>query len=161
MNTRIQVEHPITEEITGIDIVQEQIFIAANQKLKLSQTDISIQGHAIECRINAEDSETFIPSPGKILKWHTPGGPGVRIDSHVYTNYEVPPHYDSMIGKIIIFGKDRNQALARLRVALSEMIVEGISTNIPLYRDLFDEPEIIKGGAHINFLESRLSKKSV
>ena len=161
MNTRIQVEHPVTEAITGIDLVQEQIFIAANLPLKYKQEDIQFNGHAIECRINAEDSETFIPSPGKILTWHTPGGLGVRVDSHAYSNYVVPPHYDSMIGKIIVYGKSRNQALSKMKVALSEMVVEGISTNIPLHRVLFEDPEINQGGVHINYLERKLDRNDV
>ncbi len=161
MNTRIQVEHPVTEAITGIDLVQEQIFIAANLPLKYRQEDIQFNGHAIECRVNAEDSETFIPSPGKILTWHTPGGLGVRVDSHAYSNYVVPPHYDSMIGKIIVYGKSRNQALSKMKVALSEMVVEGISTNIPLHRVLFEDPEINQGGVHINYLERKLDKSDV
>ena len=161
MNTRIQVEHPVTEAITGIDLVQEQIFIAANQPLKYKQKDIQFNGHAIECRVNAEDSRTFIPSPGKIITWHTPGGLGVRVDSHAYSNYVVPPHYDSMIGKIIVFGKSRKQALSKMKVALSEMVVEGISTNIPLHRILFEDPEINRGGVHINYLESKLNKSEV
>ncbi len=157
MNTRIQVEHPVTEAITGIDLVQEQIFIAGNQPLKYQQKDIKFTGHAIECRINAEDSQTFIPSPGKINTWHTPGGPGVRVDSHAYSNYIVPPHYDSMIGKIIVYGKSRKEALSKMKIALSEMVVEGISTNIPLHRILFEDPEINKGGVHINYLENKLN----
>lgn len=161
MNTRIQVEHPVTEAITGIDLVQEQIFIAANLPLKYRQEDIQFNGHAIECRVNAEDSETFIPSPGKILTWHTPGGLGVRVDSHAYSNYVVPPHYDSMIGKIIVYGKSRNQALSKMKVALSEMVVEGISTNIPLHRVLFEDPEINQGGVHINYLERKLDRSDV
>ena len=161
MNTRIQVEHPVTEAITGIDLVQEQIFIAANLPLKYKQEDIQFNGHAIECRVNAEDSETFIPSPGKILTWHTPGGLGVRVDSHAYSNYVVPPHYDSMIGKIIVYGKSRNQALSKMKVALSEMVVEGISTNIPLHRVLFEDPEINQGGVHINYLERKLDRNDV
>ena len=161
MNTRIQVEHPVTEAITGIDLVQEQIFIAANLPLKYKQEDIQFNGHAIECRINAEDSETFIPSPGKILTWHTPGGLGVRVDSHAYSNYVVPPHYDSMIGKIIVYGKSRNQALSKMKVALSEMVVEGISTNIPLHRVLFEDSEINQGGVHINYLEGKLNRSDV
>lgn len=161
MNTRIQVEHPVTEAITGIDLVQEQIFIAANLPLKYKQEDIQFNGHAIECRVNAEDSETFIPSPGKILTWHTPGGLGVRVDSHAYSNYVVPPHYDSMIGKIIVYGKSRNQALSKMKVALSEMVVEGISTNIPLHRVLFEDSEINQGGVHINYLEGKLNRSDV
>ena len=161
MNTRIQVEHPVTEAITGIDLVQEQIFIAANQPLKYKQKDVQFHGHAIECRVNAEDSKTFIPSPGKILTWHTPGGLGVRVDSHAYSNYVVPPHYDSMIGKIIVYGKSRKQALSKMKIALSEMVVEGISTNIPLHRILFEDPEINRGGVHINYLENKLNKSEI
>ncbi len=160
MNTRIQVEHPVTEAITGIDLVQEQIFIAANQPLNYQQKDILFKGHAIECRINAEDPDTFIPSPGKILTWHTPGGPGVRVDSHAYSNYTVPPHYDSMIGKIIVYGKSRKQALYKMRIALSEMVVEGIATNIPLHRVLFEDTNIVTGKTHINYLEYKLDKTS-
>jgi len=156
MNTRIQVEHPVTEAVTGIDLVQEQIFIAANQPLKYKQKDIKFKGHAIECRINAEDSETFTPSPGKIITWHTPGGLGVRVDSHAYSNYVVPPHYDSMIGKIIVYGKSRKQALSKMKIALSEMVVEGISTNIPLHRSLLEDSEINSKGVHINYLENKL-----
>ncbi len=156
MNTRIQVEHPVTELITGVDLVQEQIFIAANRPLKFQQKDIQPKGHAIECRINAENPINFIPSPGKIVTWHMPGGPGIRVDSHVYANYVVPPNYDSMIGKIIVYGKNRQQALARTKVALSEMIVEGISTNIPLHLKLFDDSTVQKGGVHINYLEKKL-----
>ncbi|OUV03515.1 MAG: acetyl-CoA carboxylase biotin carboxylase subunit [Betaproteobacteria bacterium TMED82] len=157
MNTRIQVEHPITESVTGVDLVQEQIKIAANVPLELKQKDIKFNGHAIECRINAEDSNTFMPSPGKILVWHTPGGPGVRVDSHVYANYVVPAYYDSMIGKIIVYGKNRKQALEKMRVALSEMIIEGISTNLNLHRELISDPAFKKGKVHINFLNEKLN----
>ncbi|MFN5802986.1 MAG: acetyl-CoA carboxylase biotin carboxylase subunit, partial [Burkholderiales bacterium] len=132
MNTRVQVEHPVTEMITGVDIIQEQIKVAAGEKLHLRQRDIQFRGHAIECRINAEDPFTFVPSPGRISNWHAPGGPGIRVDSHAYNSYFVPPNYDSMIGKLIAYGHTREQALARMRVALSEMVVEGIKTNIPL-----------------------------
>ena len=138
MNTRVQVEHPVTEMVTGIDIVQEQIRVAAGEKLRMRQRDIEQKGHAIECRINAEDPERFTPSPGRITAWHPPGGPGVRVDSHAYTGYFVPPNYDSMIGKVICYGDTRNQALARMRIAMSEMVVEGIKTNIPLHRELLD-----------------------
>ncbi|NLJ51577.1 MAG: acetyl-CoA carboxylase biotin carboxylase subunit [Alcaligenaceae bacterium] len=160
MNTRIQVEHTITECITGIDLVQEQIKIAAGVPFALKQEEIQILGHAIECRINAEDPYTFMPSPGLVTKWHTPGGMGVRTDSHVFSGYRVPPHYDSMIGKIITYGQDRKQAIARMDIALSEMIVEGISTNIPLHRELLHDPVFIKGGMDIHYLEKKLASRS-
>ncbi len=156
MNTRIQVEHAVTEAVTGVDLIQEQIRIAAGEKLRFNQEEINLNGHAIECRINAEDSKSFLPSPGKILTWHTPGGPGVRVDSHVYANYIVPPDYDSMIGKIIVYGKTRKQALQKMKVALSEMIVEGISTNINLHRILIDDDAFKKGGVSINYLNEKL-----
>src|SRR6185503_12797785 len=136
MNTRIQVEHPVTEMITGIDLVQEQIRVAAGEKLRFRQKDIQLRGHAIECRINAEDPYRFTPSPGRITSYHPPGGPGIRVDSHVYQGYTVPPNYDSMLGKVIAYGVSREQAMARMRIALSEMVVEGILTNIPLHREL-------------------------
>ncbi len=132
MNTRIQVEHPVTELVTGIDLVAEQLKIAAGQKLSIRREDVVLEGHAIECRINAEDPETFIPSPGLIQHFHAPGGPGVRVDTHIYEGYRVPPNYDSMVGKLIVHGPDRATAIARMRVALSEMVVDGIKTNIPL-----------------------------
>lgn len=160
MNTRIQVEHTITECITGIDLVQEQIKIAAGVPFTLKQEDIQIKGHAIECRINAEDPYTFMPSPGLVTKWHTPGGMGVRTDSHVFSGYRVPSHYDSMIGKIITYGQDRKQAIARMDIALSEMIVEGISTNIPLHRELLHDPGFLKGGMDIHYLEKKLAARS-
>ncbi|WP_432785440.1 Biotin carboxylase [Oligella sp. MSHR50489EDL] len=160
MNTRIQVEHTITECITGIDLVQEQIKIAAGEPFILKQEDIQIKGHAIECRINAEDPYTFMPSPGLVTKWHTPGGMGVRMDSHVFSGYRVPPHYDSMIGKIITYGQDRKQAIARMDIALSEMIVEGISTNIPLHQELLHDPGFIQGGMDIHYLEKKLATRS-
>ena len=160
MNTRIQVEHTITECITGIDLVQQQIKIAAGEPFTLKQEDIHIFGHAIECRINAEDPYTFMPSPGLVTKWHPPGGMGVRTDSHVFSGYRVPPHYDSMIGKIITYGQDRKQAIARMDIALSEMIVEGISTNIPLHRELLHDPVFIKGGMDIHYLEKKLAARS-
>jgi len=159
MNTRVQVEHPVTEAITGIDIVAQQIRIAAGHKLQFRQRDIVKRGHAIECRINAEDPYTFVPSPGRITSWHVPGGPGIRVDSHVYHNYFVPPNYDSMIGKVIAYGDTREQALARMRVALSEMVVEGIRTNIPLHQDLLLDEKFIRGGTTIHYLESRLAKR--
>ena len=159
MNTRVQVEHPVTELITGIDIVQEQIHIAAGERLRVRQKDIVLKGHAIECRINAESPFKFTPSPGRITSWHPPGGPGIRVDSHAYTGYFVPPHYDSMVGKVIAYGADRDQALARMRIALSEMIVEGIETNIPLHRELMTDARFIKGGTSIHYLEQRLAER--
>jgi acetyl-CoA carboxylase biotin carboxylase subunit len=157
MNTRVQVEHPVTEMITGIDIIAEQIRIAAGEKLPFRQREIVLRGHAIECRINAEDPFTFAPSPGRITAYHPPGGPGVRVDSHAYMNYFVPPHYDSMIGKLITHGGDRAQALARMRTALSETVVEGIKTNLPLHRQLLDDTNFIAGGTSIHYLESKLA----
>lgn len=157
MNTRIQVEHTVTECITGIDLVQQQIKVAAGLPFELRQQDIALQGHAIECRINAEDPYNFIPSPGLIASWHTPGGPGVRIDSHVFSGYRVPPNYDSMIAKLITFGNTREQAIARMRLALSEMVVEGIKTNIALHRDLMADAHFMDGGTTIHYLEKWLS----
>ncbi len=159
MNTRVQVEHPVTELVTGIDIVQMQIRIAAGEKLPFSQRTIQHRGHAIECRINAEHPYTFVPSPGRIAMWHPPGGPGVRVDSHAYTNYIVPPHYDSMIGKIIVHGDTREQALARMRTALSETVVEGIQTNIPLHRELMVDAGFSAGGTSIHYLEGWLAQR--
>jgi acetyl-CoA carboxylase biotin carboxylase subunit len=156
MNTRVQVEHPVTEFITGVDIVQESIRIAAGLPLANKQKDIQFRGHAIECRINAEDPHTFVPSPGRITLYHAPGGPGVRVDSHVYQNYYVPPHYDSMIGKLITYGATREQAIARMRIALSEMIVEGIKTNIPLHQELLVDQVVLEGGFSIHYLENKL-----
>lgn len=158
MNTRIQVEHPVTEFITGVDLIQEQIRIAAGEPLRYKQSQIKINGHSIECRIAAEDPHTFVPSPGQITSYHAAGGPGVRVDSHVYTGYTVPSHYDSMIGKLIVHGNDRSEAISRMRVALSEMVVSGIKTNLPLHIELMDEPEFIKSGIDIHFLEQRISK---
>jgi acetyl-CoA carboxylase biotin carboxylase subunit len=160
MNTRVQVEHPVTEVVTGIDIVQMQIRIAANEKLPFTQRQVQLHGHALECRINAEDPYTFVPSPGRITMWHPPGGPGVRVDSHAYTNYFVPPNYDSMIGKIIVYGDTREQALARMRVALSETVIEGIQTNIPLHRELLADAKFIEGGTSIHYLESWMKKRA-
>ena len=160
MNTRVQVEHPVTEMITGIDIVQQQIRIAANEKLQFKQRDIQFRGHAIECRINAEHPYKFTPSPGRITTWHPPGGPGIRVDSHVYANYLVPPHYDSMIGKIIAYGDTREQAMARMRTALSEMAVEGIDTNIALHRELLQDAAFMRGGTNIHYLEERLAERT-
>ena len=159
MNTRVQVEHPVTEMITGIDIVQEQIRIAAGEKLRYRQRDIVLSGHAIECRINAEDPFKFTPSPGKIISWHAPGGPGIRVDSHAYAGYYVPPHYDSMVGKVISYGATREQAIRRMQIALSEMVVEGISTNIPLHRELMVDARFIEGGTNIHYLEQKLAEK--
>jgi len=158
MNTRVQVEHPVTELVTGIDIVQMQIRVAAGERLPFPQRQIQMRGHALECRINAEDPYKFTPSPGRITMWHAPGGPGVRVDSHVYTNYFVPPNYDSMIGKIIVHGDTREQALARMRIALSETVVEGILTNIPLHRELMVDPKFAEGGTSIHYLEGWMSK---
>ena len=159
MNTRVQVEHPVTEMVTGIDIVQMQIRIAAGEKLPFNQRAIQLKGHAIECRVNAEHPYTFVPSPGRITMWHSPGGPGVRVDSHAYTNYTVPPNYDSMIGKIIVYGDTREQALARMRTALSETVVEGINTNIPLHRELMIDAGFCAGGTSIHYLEHWLSQR--
>jgi acetyl-CoA carboxylase, biotin carboxylase subunit len=156
MNTRIQVEHPITEIITGIDIVKEQIRIAAGNPLRYNQKDISFNGHAIECRINAEDPKTFIPSPGIISMYHAPGGPGIRVDTHIYNGYQVPPYYDSMIGKVISFGETREVAIARMMNALDEMIIEGIKTNIPLHQEILSDPKFQKGGNSIHYLEKKL-----
>ncbi|MCL2161912.1 MAG: acetyl-CoA carboxylase biotin carboxylase subunit [Betaproteobacteria bacterium] len=156
MNTRVQVEHPVTELVTGIDIIQTQIRVAAGEKLRLSQRNIVSRGHAIECRINAEDPFKFTPSPGRITNWHTPGGPGVRVDSHVYSGYTVPAHYDSMIGKLIVYGDTREQAIRRMRIALSEMDVAGIKTNIPLHQELLLDTNFIEGGVSIHYLEERL-----
>jgi len=159
MNTRVQVEHPVTEMITGIDIVQEQIRVAFGEKLRFRQKDIVLDGHAIECRINAEDPFKFTPSPGRITNWHVAGGPGIRVDSHVYNGYFVPPNYDSMIGKLIAYGKTREQAMARMRIALSEMVVEGIQTNIPLHRELMQDARFVEGGTSIHYLEHRLAQR--
>jgi acetyl-CoA carboxylase, biotin carboxylase subunit len=159
MNTRVQVEHPVTEETTGIDIVQAQIRIASGQKLWFKQRDVEVKGHSIECRINAEDPYKFTPSPGKITTWHAPGGPGIRVDSHAYTGYTVPPNYDSMIGKVISYGDTREQAIRRMRIALSEMMVEGIKTNIPLHQELMTDDRFVKGGTNIHYLEKLLADK--
>ncbi|MCX7188387.1 MAG: acetyl-CoA carboxylase biotin carboxylase subunit [Proteobacteria bacterium] len=159
MNTRIQVEHPVSEMITGVDIVQQQIRIAAGEKLSFKQNDIVLKGHAIECRINAEHPYKFTPSAGRITTWHVPGGPGIRVDSHVYTNYLVPPYYDSMIGKIIAYGDTRQQAVARMRIALSEMVVEGIETNIPLHQELMIDAAFLRGGTNIHYLEHKLAER--
>ncbi|UCC14039.1 MAG: acetyl-CoA carboxylase biotin carboxylase subunit [Gammaproteobacteria bacterium] len=156
MNTRLQVEHPVTEMITGVDIVREQIRIAAGKPLAWSQEEIQIRGHAMECRINAEDPTNFMPCPGPINQWHAPGGPGVRIDTHIYNGYVVPPFYDSMIGKVISHGNNRGSAIARMQQALSEMVVEGIKTNIPLHQEIFSHGAFKAGGTDIHYLEKRL-----
>ena len=158
MNTRVQVEHPVTEWISGVDIVRTQIAVAAGEKLPFTQRQIALKGHAIECRINAEDAYKFTPSPGRITTWHMPGGPGVRVDSHAYTNYFVPPNYDSMIGKLIVYGDTREQALARMRTALAETAIEGIKTNIPLHREIMVDANFIAGGTNIHYLEEWLSQ---
>ena len=157
MNTRIQVEHPVTEMITGVDIVQEQIRVAAGERLSVRQKDIELRGHAIECRINAEDPFKFTPSPGKITSYHSPGGPGIRVDSHIYQGYSVPPNYDSLICKLIAYGADRDQAIRRMRIALSEMVIEGIQTNIPLHQELLLDTRVIRGGVNIHYLEQKLA----
>jgi acetyl-CoA carboxylase biotin carboxylase subunit len=156
MNTRVQVEHPVTEWVTGIDIVKTQIMVAAGEKLPFTQRQIQIRGHALECRVNAEDPFKFTPSPGRITTWHAPGGPGIRVDSHVYNNYFVPPNYDSMIGKIIAHGDTREQAIARMQTALAETVVEGISTNIPLHREILRDAKFVNGGTNIHYLEEWL-----
>ena len=162
MNTRVQVEHTVTELITGVDIIQEQIRVAAGEKLRFKQKEIVFRGHAVECRINAEDPYTSVPSPGRITQYHAPGGPGIRVDTHIYQNYYVPPYYDSMIGKVIAYGDTREQAIARMRIALSEMIVDGIKTNIPLHQDLMSDSAFVEGGASIHYLTHKLEalKKS-
>ncbi|MGA7949277.1 MAG: acetyl-CoA carboxylase biotin carboxylase subunit [Thiobacillaceae bacterium] len=157
MNTRVQVEHPVTELVTGVDIVQEQIHIAAGERLRYQQKDIQLKGHAIECRINAEHPYTFVPSPGRLSAWHPPGGPGIRVDSHVYAGYYVPPHYDSMIAKVLAYGITRDQALARMRCALMEMIVDGIHTNIALHQELMNDAAFMQGGTSIHYLEKKLA----
>ena len=159
MNTRLQVEHTVTEMITGLDLVQEQIKIAFGEKLKIKQRNVQSNGHAIECRLNAEDPYTFMPSPGTISRFHLPGGPGVRIDTHAYGGYKVPSNYDSMIGKLICYGSSREQAIARMQIALSEILIEGIKTNIALHRDLLDDLAFKEGGVNIHYLENKLAKK--
>jgi acetyl-CoA carboxylase biotin carboxylase subunit len=156
MNTRVQVEHPVTEMVTGVDIVKEQLFVAAGKGLSHRQEDIHINGHAIECRINAEDSETFMPSPGVIESYHAPGGPGIRMDTHIYNGYFVPPYYDSMIGKLIAYGETRESALARMRVALNEIVIEGIKSNILLQRSIITDCAFMEGGTNIHYLEKKL-----
>ena len=160
MNTRIQVEHPVTEMVTGVDLVQAQIRIAAGEKLRFRQKDIVVRGHAIECRINAEDPYRFTPSPGRITSYHPPGGPGIRVDTHIYAGYTVPPNYDSMVGKLIAYGATRDQAIRRMRIALSEMVLEGIATNIPLHRELLHDSRFLRGGTSIHYLEQKLAQES-
>lgn len=159
MNTRIQVEHPVTELITGIDLIKEQIFVARGDQLSLNQKQIEFNGHAIECRINAEDPKSFMPCPGTIRLYHPPGGPGIRMDSHIYTGYKVPPHYDSLIGKLIAYGPDRATAIARMRNALDEIVVDGIKTNIPLHKQLMRDANFEVGGTNIHYLEKRLAQE--
>jgi acetyl-CoA carboxylase biotin carboxylase subunit len=156
MNTRVQVEHPVTEMITGIDVIKEQILVAGGERLRFSQDQIVPRGHAIECRLNAEHPETFMPSPGRIEEFHAPGGPGVRLDTHIYAGYVVPPYYDSMIGKLVAHGEDRSAALARMNNALRETIIEGINTNIPLHRTLLNDTAFQQGGINIHYLEKKL-----
>jgi len=157
MNTRVQVEHPVTEMVTGVDIVKEQLMIASGEKLSLEQSDIKIKGHSFECRINAEDPITFLPCPGKVNLFHAPGGNGIRVDSHLYSGYTVPPHYDSLIAKLISYGDTRQQALIRMHNALDELLIDGIRSNIPLQRDLVRDAEFQKGGVNIHYLEQKLS----
>jgi len=157
MNTRVQVEHPVTEMITGVDIVKEQIRVASGEQLAHKQEDINIRGHAMECRINAEDPNSFMPSPGTITEFHAPGGLGVRVDSHIYRGYRVPPYYDSMIGKLIVHGESREEAIARMLMALSECVIEGIKTNIPLHQEIFHDSAFQMGGTNIHYLEKKLS----
>jgi acetyl-CoA carboxylase biotin carboxylase subunit len=156
MNTRLQVEHPVTELVTGIDIVKEQLRIASGERLDVHQEDVSLRGHAIECRINAEDPRDFTPSPGRVELWHPPGGPGIRVDSHLYSGYSVPPHYDSMIAKVIAYGDTRASAIARMSIALSEMVIDGIKTNIPLHQEICQHGAFQTGGTDIHYLEKRL-----
>jgi acetyl-CoA carboxylase biotin carboxylase subunit len=156
MNTRLQVEHPVTEMITGVDIVREQLRIASGEPLSIKQEDVRINGHAIECRINAEDPKTFMPSPGLVTLWHAPGGPGIRMESHVYSGYKVPPYYDSMIGKLIAHGETRSAAFARMKNALAEIVIEGIKTNIALHQEIFQHAAFQAGGTDIHYLEKRL-----
>jgi len=159
MNTRVQVEHPVTEMVTGRDIVKAQLLIASGESLQWKQRDITWSGHAIECRINAEDPKTFMPSPGTVTLWHAPGGPGIRVDSHMYSGYAVPPHYDSLIAKIVAHGENRDSAIARMTTALSEIVVEGIRTNVPLHQEIFQHAAFKKGGTDISYLEKRLGLK--
>ncbi|MFA7094992.1 MAG: acetyl-CoA carboxylase biotin carboxylase subunit [Gammaproteobacteria bacterium] len=159
MNTRVQVEHPVTEMITGIDIVKEQIRIAAGERLSFQQKDVLFRGHAVECRINAEDPQTFLPCPGTITQFHCPGGPGIRVDSHIYNGYRVPPYYDSMIGKLIAYGETRELAIARMLTALNEVVIDGIKTNIPLHQEIMNDAAFIAGGTNIHYLHKKLGLK--
>ena len=158
MNTRVQVEHPVTEMVTGFDIVKEQLRIAGGETLSMKQDEISINGHSVECRINAEDPVSFLPSPGQVTLFHSPGGPGVRIDSHLYSGYTVPPHYDSLIAKVVTHAPDREQALTRMQIALEELLIDGIKSNAPMMRDLVTDPQIRKGGYNIHYLENKLAR---
>ena len=159
MNTRIQVEHPVTELVTGVDLVREQLLIASGEKLRIRQEDVVLRGHSIECRVNAEDPETFMPSPGLIKRFHPAGGPGVRLDTHIYDGYRIPPNYDSMIGKLIVHGADRAQAIARMRIALAEMVVDGVKTNLPLQARIMADPGFQQGGQNIHYLEKRIAER--
>ncbi len=159
MNTRVQVEHPVTELITGVDIVKAQIRIATGEKLWFTQKQVNFSGHAVECRLNAEDPFKFTPSPGRITNWHMPGGPGIRVDSHAYSGYVVPSHYDSMIGKLIAYGDTRDEAIRRMQIALSETVVEGIKTNLLLHQELMRDASFLKGGTSIHYLERRLEER--
>ena len=156
MNTRVQVEHPVTEQVTGVDIVKEQLRIASGMPLSIKQEDVKLNGHAFECRINAEDPRTFMPSPGRVSYYHAPGGNGIRVDSHLYGGYTVPPHYDSLIAKLITWAEDRETALNRMQNALDEMVVEGIKTNIPLHNDIVRDANFARGGVNIHYLEKKL-----
>jgi acetyl-CoA carboxylase, biotin carboxylase subunit len=160
MNTRVQVEHPVTELITGIDIVKAQLRIAAGEPLPWRQDDICISGHALECRINAEDPKSFLPSPGTVTQFHCPGGPGIRVDSHIYNGYKVPPYYDSMIGKLIAHGETRDSAIARMRTALSEIVIDGIRTNVPLHQEILSDAAFLAGGTNIHYLEEKLKNEN-
>jgi acetyl-CoA carboxylase biotin carboxylase subunit len=159
MNTRIQVEHPVTELITGVDLVREQLLIAGGEKLSIRQEDIKITGHAIECRVNAEDPDNFMPSPGTVKRFEGAGGPGVRIDTHIYDGYRIPPNYDSMIGKLIVHGRDRDTAIARMRIALGEMVIDGVKTNIPLQQRIMNDGGFQQGGQNIHYLEKRIAER--
>ncbi len=159
MNTRIQVEHPVTEMVTGIDLVRHQLLVAQDEPLSIRQSEVRVRGHALECRINAEDPETFLPQPGKVTHFHSPGGPGVRMDTHLYTGYDVPPHYDSMIGKVCAHARDRTVALRRMRRALTELVVDGIRTNVPMHHELLQDEAFQQGGVDIHFLERRAAEK--
>jgi acetyl-CoA carboxylase biotin carboxylase subunit len=159
MNTRIQVEHPVTEMITGVDLVREQLLIAGGEKLSIRQSDVRINGHAIECRINAEDPNSFLPSPGTVKRFHAAGGPGVRMDTHIYDGYRIPPNYDSMIGKLIVHGRDRDTAIARMRIALGELVIEGVKTNVPLQQRILADSGFQQGGQNIHYLEKRIAEQ--